>query len=112
MNRHARPWADATVLIGGSPWRISKLGPHAADLVRRLLRAGPTGLPLETAADLAVGRVLLDRGFADPLPARQVTTAQPDIVVPAMDHPDNVSALLASLGDSRVIVVDDGSLNP
>ena len=113
LNARARRWADGSVLVGGSPWRISRLKPPAQDLVRRLADAGSIGLVLHLPIHLTVARMLLDRGFADPLPT---VTADHDpaaaTVIPAMDHPDNLDAVLASLDPGLVVVVDDGSRDP
>ncbi|MCX6431708.1 MAG: mycofactocin biosynthesis glycosyltransferase MftF [Actinobacteria bacterium] len=62
------------------------------------------------SSSATIARLLLDRGFADPL--RSEHAAPPSavpIVIPAMDHPDNLDALLASLAPQRALVIDDGS---
>lgn len=108
-----RRWADGSVLIGGSPWRVSRLKPPAQDLVRRLAAAGPNGLILELPIDLKVARLLLDRGFAYPL-ARVSAGPHPvaSIVIPVMDHVDNLELILTSLQPQRAVIVDDRSDNP
>ena len=113
LDARVRRWADGSVLVGGSPWRISRLKPPAQDLVRRHADARATGLVLQLPIDLTVARMLLDRGFANPLP--NVTADEcmtPAIVIPAMDHADNLDGVLASLGHQRAVVVDDGSRDP
>jgi hypothetical protein len=113
LETRTRLWGDGSVLIGGAPWRISKLGVAAHDLVRRLRLAGASGLILEADLDLRAARVLLDRGFVVPVVA---AAAQPSmtytIVVPVLDAAANLDQLLTSLGDQDVIVVDDGSRDP
>jgi mycofactocin system glycosyltransferase len=53
---------------------------------------------------------MLDRGFADPAtPTTPVEVPDVIIVVPAMDHPENLKQLLASLAPQHALVVDDGS---
>lgn len=104
---------DASVLIGGSPWRISKIKGAARDLVRRLRVAGTTGMAMNLALDRSLARELIDRGFAHPA-HRQKPKSSPEctIVVPALDQPENLAHLLSSLGEQEVLVVDDGSACP
>lgn len=113
LDPRVRRWADGSVLIGGSPWRISRLKPAVQDLVRRLADAGSNGLVLEQSLDLTVARLLLDRGFADPLPKVEADPLQAAaIVIPARDHADNLEAILTSVAPRRAVVVDDGSRDP
>lgn len=113
LDPRVRSWADGSVLIGGSPWRISRLKAPVQHLVRRLAAAGPDGLSLDKPLDLSVARQLLDRGFADPLPPLDdCRRSDAAIVVPAMDHPENLAQILSSLWPRRAVVVDDGSRDP
>ena len=113
LDPRVRRWADGSILIGGAPWRISRLKPPVQELVRRLAEAGVEGLILKTATDLAVARLLLDRGFADPLPSL-TAAARPaaTIVIPAMDNSGNLDSVLISLKPQSAVVIDDGSLEP
>lgn len=113
LDPRVRRWADGSLLIGGAPWRISRIKAPVQDLVRRLAAAGGAGLALEQPIDQAAGRLLLDRGFADPLAATEpVPPSEVAIIVPAMDHPENLARLLASLEPQRVLIIDDGSHDP
>lgn len=112
LDPRVRSWGDGSILIGGSPWRISRLKPAVQDLVRRLSIAGFEGLVLDASMDLTVARLLLDRGFADPLPPVAGPRPTAEVVIPAMDHADNLDAILASLEPQHAVVVDDGSQNP
>jgi mycofactocin system glycosyltransferase len=113
LDTRVRRWADGSVLVGGSPWRISRLKPPAQDLLRRLSSAGSAGLVLHLPMDLTVARMLLDRGFAVPLPNVPTDPCPvPAIVIPAMDHADNLESVLTSLDLQRAVVVDDGSRDP
>lgn len=112
LNQGSSRWADGSVLIGGSPWRISRLAPSVGDLVRRLAEAGATGIELLSPSDLSAARALLDRGFADPLPPMDRSPATVEVVVPALGHPEHVRELLASMAGEDVVVIDDGSPEP
>ena len=111
LHPRTRVWADGSVLLGGSPWRLSRLSPSVIDLVGRLLKAGPAGLPIESLTDRAATRVLHDRGFVvlrGPGPATNEWT----VVMPAMDRLSALDRALESVAAHRVIVVDDGSTDP
>lgn len=113
LDPRVRRWADGSVLIGGAPWRVSRLKPPVQDLVRRLADAGSNGLVLQRPTDLTIARLLLDRGFADPFPGtRADPPAKVSIVIPAMDHADNLDSILASLAPQHAVVIDDGSHDP
>ena len=96
------------LLAGGTPTRILRLseaGVHAFEE----LRDGPVSSP--AAARLA--RRLGDVCMANPLPGRPATTLGVTIVVPVRDRPDDLARCLQALGaEHRVLVVDDGSLDP
>lgn len=113
LDARIRLWADAAVLIGGSPWRVSRLSGPVRDLVIRLREVGTEGLSMDADVDLRAARVLLDRGFVHPVEPRRPATEQAYvIVVPALNHAANVDRLLRSLSPQDVLVVDDGSLDP
>jgi len=107
-------WGDGRVLVGGSPWKVSTLGPAARDLVLRLRAAGAAGIPVQAPRDRAALRVLLDRGFAECAPGSpaRASLADVEIIVPVLDDPERLRELLATLPADRVVVVDDGSTDP
>lgn len=104
-------WGGGAVLVGGSPWRISRLSATTRDIVLDIHRQGPYGRSATSAQDLAVYRELIDRGFAFLLPGRANSGRACGSVVPAMDRPDLLERCLASLSGSDVTVVDDGSVD-
>lgn len=107
LDRRTRVGAAGSVLLGGSPWRISRVAAPAQDLVERLRRAGRTGVPLTDPVDRRAGRLLVDRGFAHPLPSVGDAT-RCCVVVPVLDNPDGLDRLLSGL-PGPAVVVDDGS---
>ena len=97
------------VLMGGDPWRISRLHGAAHALFGRLMCAGPNGLAL-AAADLAAARALLDRGFITPVGLDAQIDATPiEIIVPVLDNGPGLERLLGSLRSPDVLIIDDGS---
>lgn len=111
LDERTTAWAGGSVLIGGSPWRISRLAPAAQRLVAELRAAGSSGLALSTPGQRAAARVLLDRGFAHPVCAAREAQSVP-VIIPVLDRPLELAALLDSLEGSQCIVVDDGSEDP
>ena len=109
-------WGSGRVLVGGSPWRISRLSASAQSFVHRLSARGSRGLELASAMDRQVARILLDRGFAMPSAPPRTTSspARVDIetVIPVLDDPTRLDRLLDSLAANGVHVVDDGSRDP
>lgn len=111
------------VLVGGSPWKISRLSPFTKNIVLDLQRRGAQGRPAATLQDLAVYRELVNRGFAFLLPGgkrnvdgvNRINIANSDrtcgTVVPAMDRPESLKRCLDSLAGRDVTVVDDGSID-
>ena len=69
LNNRTKGWAEWSMLIGGAPWRISRLAQAAGELASRVASAGSAGLVLNQEAHLRIARVLLDRGLVDPMPA-------------------------------------------
>ena len=109
LSPDTRSWGGGSVLIGGAPWRISRVKAPVQDLVSRLRSAGSTGLELVTVSDLQTGRLLLDRGFAHPVRTESPPSPPFAVVIPAMDRADELAELLTSLPDQRSLVVDDAS---
>ncbi|WP_197517516.1 mycofactocin biosynthesis glycosyltransferase MftF [Microbacterium karelineae] len=109
LARRTRVIDGGAALIGGAPPRVSRLAPAA----RRLIR--DRAISVTGRAGRALAARLVEAGQADPDPAtlpegdpRDVT-----VVVPAFGRSRQLGRLLDSvrddLGDTRIIVVDDGS---
>jgi mycofactocin glycosyltransferase len=111
LDQRVRRWAGGAVLIGGSPWRVSRMAPASQAFVRRLADAGGAGVPAQTPLELQVARLLLDRGFAHPLPTGAVRPERA-VVVPVLDRLASLAGLLATLRARPLLVVDDGSADP
>lgn len=105
-----------TLLIGGVPRRVLRLGPAGVRALAEL-RLGT----VRTAEGVALARRLTDAGLAHPRPPA-VTDVDVTVLVPAYGRPAALDRCLAALrsreGGSRpaegypVVVVDDGSPDP
>ena len=105
--------ARGQVLLGGSPWRISRLPERAQLFVEALRRAGSAGVTVHEPWQREMARVLIDRGFAHPAPIADVEpAASVVVVVPVLDRVDGLRSLLSSPVCAPVVVVDDGSADP
>jgi mycofactocin system glycosyltransferase len=105
-DRDLRVLADGRALLGGSPTRLVRLRPRAADMARRWLN----GEPVENRrADRTVARRLVASGVLHPRPPAMSPGVLVTVVVPVRDRPEHLTRLLRSLGDSPCIVVDDCS---
>jgi mycofactocin glycosyltransferase len=103
---------QGTVLAGGTPYRLLRLGPRGAAQVRAWWDGAP--VPDRPAAR-ALARRLLDLGMAHPVPAGQPPGPSPadvTVVIPVRDRAGELGQCLAGLAGLRVIVVDDGSVRP
>lgn len=111
-----RLWDDASVILGGAPWRVLRIAPAGREFVRRLRTAGPVGLVPSPGVEATLSDLLLTRGIVHPAATAADTAADVDIIVPAFERPEMLDACLASLArtapHSRVIVVDDASPSP
>ena len=94
--------------IGGSPLRVLRLTDAGARIADDLADGAPVG---PAPARQAVARRLLDGGLAHPVPDG-VPALTITVVVPVKDDVDGLRALLASVGDTPAVVVDDGSSDP
>jgi mycofactocin system glycosyltransferase len=106
------PLEDGTVLLGGSPARLVRLTPGAADLVRRWSDGGPMGA--ERGPGL-LARRLVEAGMMHPVPPEGAGPGVDEVtvVVPAHGRPEQVARCLEGLGAlPSVIVVDDASPEP
>lgn len=122
LSPQVRVWASGDVLIGGAPWRISRLSAPVADLIRRMREVGPKGVAVVSARDKAAARGLLDRGFAEPVPGEsdgppRTSPSKAQVVIPVYQDAEHLSSLLASLRATRpgpaaatpALVIDDAS---
>jgi mycofactocin glycosyltransferase len=113
--------ANGTVLLGGSPPRLIRLGPAGA----RRVAAWWEGEPVpDGRAARTLARRLLESGMAHPdlrtghgreQAATGPGAGEVTIVVPARDRLPQLRRCLAGLagnGQAQVIVVDDGSAEP
>ncbi len=108
-----RGWANASALIGGSPWRISRVSGRVRTVVANLLANGRTGVEASDRQTLAIFRMLVDRGLAIVARTPEESLGDASIVIPAMDRADSLGLTLHSVFGARsVTVVDDGSLDP
>jgi mycofactocin system glycosyltransferase len=93
------------LLVGGTPLRLLRLSPVGVRAIEEL-QAGD-GAVSGGAAQLA--RVLVDAGMAHPEPGSPTSLEELTVVVPVVDRPDQLDALLGDLTGVSVIVVDDAS---
>ena len=108
-------WARRALLLGGSPWRVLRLGEPARDLLIRLQEAGAAGVEPVGRTDRAVADRLVERGFAHPVAVPRPPRADADVavVVPAYGRPEALAACLGAVaGAAEVVVVDDASPDP
>lgn len=108
-----RQRSGGTILLGGSPWRVSRLSERTRAFVADLRSRGPSGLAVGNPQDGSVARVLLDRGFVNPVPPGQEAD-RPTVanVIPVLDRLEGLRALLGSHRAASTLVVDDGSADP
>ena len=98
-------------LLGGDPTKLLRLSEAGAALVARWRREGCD--PAGPAERKLVDR-LVDAAMAHPVPDLE-DRPLPAVVVPVRDRPEALERCLTALvasGATRIIVVDDGSLDP
>ena len=104
--------AGGEVVMGGSPWRISRLGHEALAEMARLRRSRDEGLQSLTTRQALIHRLFLDRGFAIPLPeSSSEDIGNCPVIIPAMDRVEMLSDCLTSLRGADCVVVDDCSVD-
>ena len=96
------------VLLGGSPYRLLRLGPAGARQVAAWWDGDP--VPGSPGAR-ALARRLLAAGLAHPDPGGLPAPGPGDVtvVIPVRDRPAALARCLVGCAGLRVIVVDDGS---
>lgn len=114
LDDRVRVWNDASAVLGGAPWGVSRIAPAGRDFVRRLADSGARGVVPSPGVEAALTDLLLKRGIVHPVAATRVMVV--DVVVPAYERPDLLRDCLESLRaaspGARVIVVDDASTDP
>ncbi|MFG3022380.1 mycofactocin biosynthesis glycosyltransferase MftF [Streptomyces sp. NPDC048254] len=105
---------DGRVLLGGAPYRLIRLSERAAPLVDGWISGKPVG---GGRAPGLLARRLVDAGMLHPVPVPVVGPApEVTVVIPVRDRALQLTRCLAGLtaqdGHMRVLVVDDGSLEP
>jgi mycofactocin system glycosyltransferase len=108
-DRGLRSRDGGTVLLGGSPYRLLRLGPAGARQVAAWWAGAPVG---EAPGVQALARRLLAAGMAHPVPAGGPDRCDVTVVIPVRDRTAELRLCLAGLRGCRVIVVDDGSRDP
>ena len=104
-----RTLRGGTILLGGSPLRMLRLGPEGT----RHVAGWWHGAPVAAAPGAqALARRLLWIGIAQPVPAGGPGPADVTVVIPVRDRTAELALCLAGLSEYRVIVVDDGSRDP
>jgi mycofactocin system glycosyltransferase len=98
-----------TVLVGGSPYRLLRLGPAGARHVAGWWAGEPVAGP---PAVQALARRMLAAGMAHPVPAAGPDPRDVTVVIPVRDRTPELRLCLAGLRGCHVIVVDDGSRDP
>jgi len=105
-------WSGGRLAMGGSPWKLVRLGEAAGPHLAALRRAGADGLASSSTTGRALARQLLDHGLAHPLPRARPGPHDVTVVIPAFGRPDELERCLTALKNVPTIVVDDGSPQP
>lgn len=106
IDPRVRAYSGGRILIGGSPARLLRLAPEAAEMI------GDGYLEVNGPQSAVVARRLLDSGVANPRPRLLPSPQDVTVIVPLHNNPDGLARLLAALRGHTVIVVDDGSDEP
>ncbi|RCW40965.1 mycofactocin system glycosyltransferase [Halopolyspora algeriensis] len=107
-----RRFAGGTVLVGGSPLWLLKLGAQGARVFGRWVNGGEA--LRRNAGEQRLARRLLDAGLLHPeSPRGRFTLADLTLVTPVKDNASGVHRLLEATDElSERIIVDDGSVEP
>ncbi|WP_063053794.1 mycofactocin biosynthesis glycosyltransferase MftF [Nocardia arthritidis] len=106
IDPRVRAYSGGRVLIGGSPARLLRLAPEAAEMI------GDGYLEVTGPKSAVVARRLLDSGVANPRPRLLPSPEDVTVIVPLHNNAEGLARLLAALRGHNVIVVDDGSDQP
>lgn len=110
-DRRARLWSGANFATGGSPWGLIRLKPALQDFAQQLVQAGSLGLQPVGERELRAARALVHRGLAHPKVPPRGQQWDLEVVVPAHDRVPELEGCLRSLADTRVLVIDDNSVD-
>ncbi len=109
----------ATVLLGGSPYKLLTLRPAAAAVVTQLLEGQTIGqvatqCNISTGAAERIARRLLNNGMAEPIHghSHRYSIADVTAVIPVKNEVESIGQLIQRLNESgivHIVVVDDGS---
>ncbi|WP_227997146.1 mycofactocin biosynthesis glycosyltransferase MftF [Nocardia australiensis] len=106
IDPRVRAYSGGRILIGGSPARLLRLAPEAAEMI------GDGYLEVDGPKSAVVARRLLDSGVGNPRPRLLPSPKDVTVIVPLHNNVDGLIRLLAALRGHNVIVVDDGSDQP
>jgi len=106
IDPRVRAYSGGRILIGGSPTRLLRLAPEAAEMI------GDGYLEVDGPKSAVVARRLLDSGVANPRPRLLPSPQDVTVIVPLHNNPDGLYRLLTALRGHTVVVVDDGSDEP
>ena len=98
-----------TVLLGGYPHRLLRLGPAGARHVTGWWAGEPVA---DSPGAQALARRLLETGIALPVPVGGPGPEDVTVVIPVRDRTAELARCLGGLRGYRVLVVDDGSRDP
>ncbi|MBF6211501.1 mycofactocin biosynthesis glycosyltransferase MftF [Nocardia puris] len=106
IDPRVRAYSGGRILVGGSPARLLRLAPEAAEMI------GDGYLEVDGPKSAVVARRLLDSGVANPRPRLLPSPDDVTVIVPLYNNAEGLARLLAALRGHHVIVVDDGSDQP
>jgi mycofactocin system glycosyltransferase len=106
VDRRVRVLGAGSALLGGSPTRLLRLAPAA----QTMLSSGR--LEVHDAQSAQLARTLLDATVAHPRPATGPSHRDVTVVIPVLNNAIGLRRLIEALRGMRVVVVDDGSLQP
>ncbi|MDE3107384.1 MAG: mycofactocin biosynthesis glycosyltransferase MftF [Acidobacteriota bacterium] len=98
---------DERLVVGGAPRRLLHLPGASRDVLERWRRGEAV-----RAGEGGFARTLVLQGLVRTYRSQPFDLDELDVVIPVRDHLDTLGALLASLRDLHVTIVDDGSRDP
>ncbi len=107
-----RSLGGGTVLLGGYPYRMLRLGPAGARHVARWWAGEPVA---DSPGAQTLARRLLETGIARPVPSGGPGPEDVTVVIPVRDRTAELALCLSGLDRRRgyrVLIVDDGSEDP